>query len=47
MSSTDIFIIAIAVLLPLSAIIRFVLLARWTDRLNEELPPDQHFQLIG
>jgi len=47
MSSAALLIIAIAVLLPLSTIFRFVLLSRWIDRLNEGLPPDQHFQLIG
>lgn len=40
-------IIAIAVVLPALAIVRFVLLSRWLDRLNNGLPPEQHFHSIG
>ncbi len=40
-------IITIAVLLPALTIVRFILLSRWLDRLNEGLPSDQHFHLIA
>jgi hypothetical protein len=40
-------IIVLAILLPLSAIFRFVLLDHWIEYLNKGLPPDQQFQLIG
>jgi hypothetical protein len=40
-------IIVLAILLPLSAIFRFLLLDRWIGYLNQGLPPDQQFQLIG
>jgi len=39
-------IIVLAILLPLSAIFRFVLLDYWIEYLNKGLPPDQQFQLV-
>ncbi len=47
MPSSGLIIITIAVLLPALIIVRFVLLSRWLDRLNNGLPPEQHFHLIG
>jgi len=47
MPSSALIIIAIAVLLPVLTIVRFVVLSRWFDRLNEGLPSNQQFQLIG
>jgi hypothetical protein len=41
------FIVLLAILLPLSAIFRFVLLDRWIEYLNRGLPPDQHLQPLG
>ena len=43
----EIGIVALAVVLPASVFIRFVLLSHWLDRLNPGLPPEQQFQLIG
>ncbi len=41
------FIVIFAVLLPISAIARFLVLDRWIERLNEGLPPNEQFSLIG
>jgi hypothetical protein len=47
MLSNNFILIGLAVLLPVFAIVRVVFLARRIERLNEGLPPDQHFNLIG
>ncbi len=47
MFSHNSILIGLAVLLPVFAIVRVVFLARRIERLNEGLPPDQHFNLIG
>ena len=47
MSRIEIVVLALAVLLPALSIVRFVLLSRWIDRLNEGLPPEKQFQMIG
>jgi opacity protein-like surface antigen len=47
MSSEAVIIIAIAILLPTVAVVRTLFVSRWLERLNNGLPPEQHFQLIG
>ena len=47
MSKTEVIIVLALVVLVGSNIVRFVLLSRWIDRLNDGLPPGEQFQLIG
>jgi hypothetical protein len=47
MSKIEVAVVVGLVLLVAANMVHLILFSKWIDRLNEGLPPDQQFQLIG